>query len=159
MNDELEEMLEVYKHLTETVDMTPAERVFLAKQRRDLWWEIRQASNGFSKAVQMKIYRTAHPEKALEQWLRQRDRNRGLKIEVLTHYGGGKCSCVKCGFSDVRALSIDHIAGGGNRQRKGKLRTSTAFYGWLKSEGYLIGYQTLCMNCQFVKRFENDEHN
>ena len=66
-------------------------------------------------------------------------------------------ACVKCGFSDIRSLSIDHINGRGNRQRQGKLRTSASFYAWLKAQGYPVGYQTLCMNCQFIKRDENNE--
>jgi len=158
-DEQLVEMVETYKHLVETSDMTPVERVYLAKKRRDFWWDMRQNIQEFSKAAQMRIYREAHPEKAIQQMLLQRDKHKKLKVEVLTRYGNGKCACVRCGFSDVRALSIDHIEGGGNQQRKGKLRTSTAFYKWLKGEGYPRGHQTLCMNCQFLKRFERGEHN
>ncbi len=75
-------------------------------------------------------------------------RNRAiLKRDVLTHYGGGKCACVKCSFSDIRALSIDHLGGGGNKHR---VRINN-FYRWLKRGEYPKGYQTLCMNCQFIK--------
>ena len=88
-----------------------------------------------------------------------RERKQALKVEVLSHYGGGKCICVKCGFSDIRALSIDHIEGGGNRHTKRILKKSgSSFYSWLKKEGYPEGYQTLCMNCQFIKRMEQDEY-
>ena len=82
-----------------------------------------------------------------------------LKQEVLTHYGNGKCACVKCGFDDLRALSIDHILGEGNtlRKRIGSLG-GISFYRMLRKEGYPQGYQTLCMNCQFIKRIENREH-
>jgi len=80
-----------------------------------------------------------------------------LKKEVLTQYGNGECQCVRCGFDDIRALSIDHIGGGGSRQRR-ENRSTGRFYQWLKGNNYPEGYQTLCMNCQFVKRFENKEH-
>jgi len=79
---------------------------------------------------------------------------RKLKTEVLTHYGGGKLACVKCGFLDFRALSLDHIHGGGREERG---NSSQGFFLRLKREGYPEGYQTLCMNCQFIKRYENNE--
>ena len=158
MKKELEEMLEVYKRLVETTGTTSRERVSLDQQRRVLWGQIRQIIKEHPKSLQMAIYRSVHPEKVFTQWLIQRDRNRKFKAEVLTHYGNGELACVKCGFLDISALSIDHIEGGGNKQRNGKLRASTAFYKWLKKEGYPAGYQTLCMNCQFVKRFEREEH-
>ncbi len=160
MDKELEEMIEHYKHLIAIGDMTPTERVYLAKRRRDLWWGIRQRSRGFPHAIQQKIYRSAHPERVLEQWYRQRDKLQKRKVEVMTHYGNGKCACVRCSFDDIRALSIDHIDGGGSRQRQeNKLRSSSSFYAWLKTQGYPNGYQTLCMNCNWIKRFERGEHN
>ena len=159
MKKELEEMLEIYKGLVETIGISSQEKIELDQQRRNIWGQIRQIIKEHPKSMQMAIYRSAHPEKAFAQWLRQRDRNQNFKAEVLTHYGGGKCACVKCGESRMACLSIDHIEGGGNKQRVGNLRASTTFYRWLKAEGYPKGYQTLCMNCQFVKRFDRGEHN
>ena len=75
-----------------------------------------------------------------------------LKLEVLTHYGGGKLACVKCGFNDIRALSIDHINNDGGEHRK--VVKSGRIYKWLRDNHYPEGYQTLCMNCQFIKKFE-----
>ena len=73
-----------------------------------------------------------------------------IKQEVLTHYGNGKCACVTCGYSDIRALTLDHISGGGHKERmtsgKGLERGGVPFYRWLRSKGYPTGYQTLCMN-------------
>jgi hypothetical protein len=75
-----------------------------------------------------------------------------IKIEVLTHYGKGRLACMNCGFSDVRALSLDHIYNNGAEER-GKLgKQGTGFYYWLKKRGYPNGYQTLCMNCQWLKK-------
>lgn len=74
---------------------------------------------------------------------------------VLTHYGNGKLACVRCGFSNIRALSIDHINGGGCRGRKGF--GGNYWYHWLIKNNYPQGYQTLCMNCNWIKRFENNE--
>jgi hypothetical protein len=75
-----------------------------------------------------------------------------LKLEVLKHYSP-ELKCARCGFNDVRALSIDHINGGGSRHIK-KIGASK-FYRWLKKNNYPSGFQVLCMNCQFIKRYEN----
>jgi len=81
-----------------------------------------------------------------------------LKVEVLTHYGNGKLACVKCGFSNLRALSIDHIDGAGGNHKRGKKKlTGLGLYTWLRLNNYPEGFQTLCMNCQYIKRVENNE--
>jgi hypothetical protein len=79
-----------------------------------------------------------------------------LKAEVLTHYGNGKLACVRCSFGDIRALSIDHINGGGHKH-KIELVRGRNIYNWLKNNNYPEGYQTLCGNCQWIKRVENKE--
>ncbi|KKN15177.1 hypothetical protein LCGC14_0988660 [marine sediment metagenome] len=157
MDNKVEVMIEQYKGLKQTEGMSPAERCLVSKQKKDLWWDIRQETKHFSNAIRMRVFRAAHPEKAFEQFIYQRDRRRVLKKELLTHYGNGKCACVRCGESRLACLSIDHIEGRGSHLRKGALRGSGAFYNWLKKQGYPKGYQTLCMNCQFIKRFENNE--
>jgi hypothetical protein len=73
------------------------------------------------------------------------------KKKAFAHYGS-KC---KCGFSDTRALSIDHIDGFSQLwpgQRRGY-----ALYLWLIKHKFPKGFQLLCMNCQWIKRFENRE--
>lgn len=74
-----------------------------------------------------------------------------LKQEVLKYYGKGKCACVKCGFTDIRALSIDHINNNGAEHKKQIHKAS--LYKWLRDNKFPPGYQTLCMNCQFIKRY------
>jgi hypothetical protein len=78
-----------------------------------------------------------------------------IKREVFQHYGNGTVSCVKCGFDDARALSIDHINGGGRKHIK-QIRGN--FYKWLAKNNFPKGYQTLCMNCQWIKRYDNGEY-
>lgn len=106
-------------------------------------------------AERQKLYREKYP--GIEK-----RRRRELRVEVLTHYGNGKLACVKCGFGDIRALSIDHIEGrkaNEYTQRRRGEKTTTAIDGYrkLKRDGYPNGYQTLCMNCQWVKRYESFE--
>lgn len=80
------------------------------------------------------------------------------KAEGLTHYGNGVCACVRCGESRLPCLSIDHINGGGTRHLASIKRGGFSFCLWLKQQGYPEGYQTLCMNCQAMKKYENKEH-
>jgi len=85
-----------------------------------------------------------------------------LKKEIMLHYSDGEIKCKKCGFTDIRALTIDHINGKGHLHRQSLLKGEKGgnnFYLWLKRNSYPLGYQTLCMNCQFIKRFENEELN
>lgn len=68
-------------------------------------------------------------------------------------------SCIKCGFSDSRALQIDNINGGGGKERREMVSTYT-FYckvieSVLKKENK---YQLLCANCNWIKKVENKEY-
>jgi len=76
-------------------------------------------------------------------------RNKWLAIK---HYSAGTLKCSKCGYDDTRALSLDHINGDGTTHRK-KLN-GVNLCKWLVKKGYPEGYQVLCMNCQFIKRYE-----
>ena len=78
-----------------------------------------------------------------------------LKTEVLTHYGKGRLACVICGESRLACLSIDHIDGGGISHRKELNAYGYRFYNRLKRDHYPEGYQTLCMNCQFIKAVDD----
>lgn len=81
-------------------------------------------------------------------------RREKLKTEVLSYYCNSTIPhCIICNEKRLACLSIDHIDGGGN---KVKQRGASTYYR-LKREGYPEGYQTLCMNCQFIKRVINNE--
>lgn len=103
-------------------------------------------------------YLETHREEMEKSWKEYALTTKGKRLEdkiiVLTHYGNGKCACVKCGYSDIRALSIDHINGGGRQHFK---EIKVHIYGWLIKNNFPDGYQTLCMNDQWVKRSENEE--
>lgn len=93
------------------------------------------------------------------EWLKKSIQD--LKIEVFARYSNNDIKCSKCGFTDLRALSIDHINGGGCIHRKSIKPCSmgsSMFYRWLKKNDFPEGCQILCMNCQFIKRSENNEH-
>jgi hypothetical protein len=66
-----------------------------------------------------------------------------------------KCGVFSAVFYNIKALSIDHINGGGGKHRKES--NITHFYNWLKKNNYPTGFQTLCLNCQFIKRYDAKE--
>lgn len=91
---------------------------------------------------------------------RSREYGQELKVEVLSYYSNSsKPKCLWCGEDRLPCLSIDHVAGGGREDRKnlGVLGGGTRFYRFLKKAGFPEGYQTLCMNCQWYKRWINKE--
>lgn len=75
--------------------------------------------------------------------------------EILNLLGN---KCVKCNFSDSRALQIDHINGGGVKELR-KLSTSLYFTKIKESiKNNSNEYQLLCANCNWIKRIENNEN-
>ncbi len=69
---------------------------------------------------------------------------------------GGKCK--RCGNNDYRVLQIDHINGGGSKERlaigyKGNYSTLREVI-----NGKTKKYQLLCANCNWIKRYENNEN-
>ena len=90
-------------------------------------------------------HKAAYKARSLAQTRAQRQ----LVIQTF----GGKC--VQCGFSDWRALQIDHINGGG-RQDRSRFATK---YSYLKSVlATPDKYQLLCANCNWIKRYEKREY-
>ena len=82
----------------------------------------------------------------------QRNRDKRIKDKVFNAYGGYICNC--CGETEKLFLTIDHINNDGNVHRKqlfGKSRSGRKFYEILIRENFPIGYQVLCMNCNWGK--------
>lgn len=87
---------------------------------------------------------------------KQKAARRILKDIVLNHYGN---ECNHCGFSDYRALQIDHINNNGAEERKGlggQQVSGWRFYAHLVKTGLPSGYQTLCANCNNIKQWEQN---
>jgi len=97
-------------------------------------------------------------EKQEKHRIQRRESDKRLKIKVLSHYGNGNFACIICAESRFPCLSIDHIEGNGAKEREELQVTGAKFYRWLKKNNYPEGYQTLCMNCQWVKKYENKEY-
>jgi len=91
--------------------------------------------------------------KKRDQETRQKHQSK-LKEIVISHYSDKSMKCQKCGFSDMRALSLDHIDGGGSKHLK---EIKTNLYSWVIKNNFPKMFQVLCMNCQWIKRCENNE--
>lgn len=59
--------------------------------------------------------------------------------------------CKRCGFSDKRALQIDHVNEDGTNDRKGRNQFSIMNEALKNTTGK---YQILCCNCNWIKRVE-----
>lgn len=84
--------------------------------------------------------------------------NTDLRLAALSYYSKNKQKpvCHICDMEDIRCLQIDHIDGGGCEQRR-KIG-GVGFYSWLKKNKYPKGFQILCANHNWIKRYENGEH-
>lgn len=76
-----------------------------------------------------------------------------LKRRVYEALGG---VCRRCGFSDPRALQIDHVNGGGKAELK-KYSGGSRTYLKKVCAAPPGEYQILCANCNWIKRHENGE--
>lgn len=83
----------------------------------------------------------------------KRNRQATLRRQVLEYYGNGNLKCLLCKESRLTTLTIDHINNDGNKHRK-EVGSGLRFYRWLIRNKYPEGFQTICMNCQFVRREE-----
>jgi hypothetical protein len=98
------------------------------------------------------------------EYHRNKDRIRGrrvsknsvvkLKEECLNHYGK-TCHC--CGEKITQFLTIDHIKGKGNIQRKklfGYNISGVHMYRWLIKNNFPDEFRILCMNCNWATRYQ-----
>lgn len=69
--------------------------------------------------------------------------NRKRRLEVIFGYGGA-CEC--CGENRIEFLCIDHVNGGGTKERK-LIGSGHQLYRRLIGAGFPSGYRVLCSNC------------
>ena len=76
----------------------------------------------------------------------------GIRDRLIIRLGG---KCKKCGFLDKRGLQLDHIKGDGYKERNGRTLYKRLLD--MDLEEVKNNYQILCANCNWIKRFENNE--
>ena len=81
----------------------------------------------------------------------ERKKARERRQKILEKFGR---ECARCGYAkDWRALEIDHINGGGV-QHIATFPNQQRYYDWLLEHGPPEDFQTLCANCNKIKRAE-----
>ena len=93
-----------------------------------------------------------HKKRMREHRVKQR---KLLRIKINSLLGN---RCIRCGFSDPRALQIDHVNNDGYLERK-KIRDDIERLKYIlqKIESGSKDYQLLCANCNQIKVFEQKE--
>jgi hypothetical protein len=100
-----------------------------------------------SNAEYQRKWQSIHP--GYNSNMRRNIRN-NEKDRVFLHYGGYVCAC--CGFDNKDALVLDHIHGGGSRQRRSPgISSPSQHYRWIIRNNFPEGYQVLCANCNMAK--------
>lgn len=94
------------------------------------------------RASQRQAYANAREHRATKQ----RERSARIKLEVLLAYGG---QCVCCSASYLSHLTLDHVDGGGELERRETKRTN--IYRLAKREGFPDRFQLMCWNCNWAK--------
>lgn len=66
------------------------------------------------------------------------------RIKCLVRYSGDCPLCACCGEDKYEFLALDHINGGGNKQRK---NIGGNLVRWIIKNNYPTGFRVLCHNC------------
>jgi hypothetical protein len=113
------------------------------------WYEKHKDVKITNTTKYMRLYRKEHPEARTESIWKKRKRI----FDLL----GGKCH--SCGESDWRCLQIDHVHGGGNKQKKMLKSSNEKYYNLVLKmlESGSKDYQLLCANCNWKKLYDNNE--
>jgi len=115
------------------------------------WYERNKTAIRKYKREMMRKLRAERPDHYRAQ---SRKSKAKLKSKVFDVYGR---SCVRCGFADIRTLTLDHIRNNGAKERKA-IGERGVYRRSLEPE-HQQDYQILCMNCQFIKRVEAKRQN
>ena len=108
-------------------------------QKPDGFRQCRECRKGYRKKYQKDgRYREDNARRAKENRV-------ALRQAAYEHYGA-KCAC--CGVSELLFLTIDHVDGGGCKQRRENGWTGNGpLLKWLRDHNYPDSYQILCFNC------------
>ncbi len=73
-----------------------------------------------------------------------------IKMIVFNKYSNDEIKCRCCNEEKIEFLVLDHIYGNGGVERK---QISQTFYKWIIDKKFPTGYQILCQNCNWNRRF------
>ena len=118
----------------------------MSKESYKKWYDANVESARKTKRENMRRYRLEKPDQYNGHSKKAKLRERETLFEMYGH------TCANCGFTDKRALSLDHINNDGSSERA--LLGERGVYRKAKDEYRPDIYQILCMNCQFIKQAE-----
>lgn len=78
-----------------------------------------------------------------------------MRKKIVAGYGG-KCVC--CGESEWKFLTLDHPKGDGQVDRAKYRNSIDQIYGYVIRLNFPPDYQLLCMNCNWVRRYDVCPH-
>lgn len=132
------------------MDKKEAQKRWYENHGREYWKKYHEEHRE-SDNFKCREYYSVHKE---DLQRKAREKRKRIREEVIQHYGG-RCAC--CGESQFEFLTIDHIHGGGTKHRE-SLGGANYFYNWLIKNNFPEGFQVLCMNCNWAKRFGRCPH-
>jgi len=97
-------------------------------------------------------YYYRHPELRDKWRTRKTECRTQTRLKIIEILGG---KCVRCGETDMRCLQVDHVNGGGNKERRNTGNNNSKLYRRMLE--HPEDYQLLCANCNWKKRYENNE--
>lgn len=97
-------------------------------------------------------------KKRLEYFKKKtKEKTNAFRNQAISLLGG---RCKRCAYNtDYRVLFVDHVNGGGTaiRRKIGQWKHFRNIIDEIKNGSN--DYQLLCANCNWLKRYENNEHN
>ena len=124
-------------------------RASLAQKQRERYWSDPVKYRGIQaqrSARNLDLTRDSQNESAKRCKAR-------IRKQIIDKHGG---KCARCGFGDDRALQIDHVNGGGGKDRSSFASQWSYLRHVLADESGK--FQILCANCNAIKRIEKKEH-
>ena len=127
------------KYITEIPENKDSKYCSTCKQTRDIEF--------FSKNRTTKDGYNSHCKSCATIFIKKRYSR--IKLEILSYYGD--CTCACCGETRIEFLALDHINGGGNIDRKNRIKTGGTQNTY--EHLYKLGkpdkekYRVLCHNC------------
>ena len=140
--------IQKYKTCTKCKEIKPLSEFYLYGNKKEE--RLFSACKGCEKASSLKRYHDSTTGVKERKLVRSKERNAKLRKVVINHYGGTPPRCSCCGEKQWEFLCLDHIDGGGNKDRKSK-GGGWMYYRWFEKNNFPKGFQVLCHNCNMAK--------
>ena len=119
-------------------------------QRPEVKQKMREAVRRYELANPLKIWEQRRKYFTL---LMRKERHFLQRMRILSRYSNplGIPICNNCGEREFDVLCLDHVYGGGGKERRELNSGNIHFWTWLEKNNFPEGYQVLCANCNQQK--------